>query len=191
LAVRRSLFNPRQNSIVEDFQIPLEIRFGGYRVVYDPEAVAVEEIAPTFAAQFGRRVRIAAGNYQTLFAHLDYLNPRRGFLAFSYVSHRVLRWLAPFLLPIAFFCSMFLLARPAFAILFTAQSLFYLAAAAGYWLMKRVKPLRWCSMPFHFCSMNLALLLGLLRYLRGHQTIAWKPTPRRLGDVALLDRVGR
>ncbi len=53
LAIRRSLFRPRKQSIVEDFQIPLEIRFKGYRVVYDPEAVAVEEIAPTF---FSHRV---------------------------------------------------------------------------------------------------------------------------------------
>jgi len=67
LAVRRCLFRPKRQSIVEDFQIPLEIRFQGYRVVYDPEAIAVEDIAPTFAAQFSRRVRIGAGNYQTLF----------------------------------------------------------------------------------------------------------------------------
>jgi cellulose synthase/poly-beta-1,6-N-acetylglucosamine synthase-like glycosyltransferase len=58
LAVRQSLFNPQKQSIVEDFQIPMEIRFKGHRVVYDPEAVAVEEIAPTFSAQFARRVRI-------------------------------------------------------------------------------------------------------------------------------------
>jgi len=49
LAIRRSLFHPRKQSIVEDLQIPLEIRFNGYRVVYDPEAVAVEEIAPNFS----------------------------------------------------------------------------------------------------------------------------------------------
>lgn len=190
LAVRRSLFNPRQHSIVEDFEVPLEIRFQGYRVVYDPEAIAIEEIAPTWSAQFGRRVRIGAGNYQTLFAHLDYLNPRRGFLAFSFFSHRVLRWLAPLLLPVGFVCSMSLAARPAFAALFVAQTLFYLMAASGYWLRKQAKPLRWCAGPFHFCSMNLALFLGLLRLLRGQQTLAWKPTPRRLGDAALLDRLG-
>src|SRR5262249_11319487 len=32
LAVRRELFSPRQQSIVEDFQIPLEIRFQGHHV---------------------------------------------------------------------------------------------------------------------------------------------------------------
>jgi len=134
LAVRRSLFSPKEQSIVEDFQIPLEIRFQGYRVVYDPEAIAVEETAPTWAAQFARRIRIGAGNYQTFFSHLEYLNPRKGFLAFSFFSHRVLRWLAPLLLPISFACSMLLSARPAFTILAALQGIFYLSAAIGWWL---------------------------------------------------------
>ena len=189
LAVRRSLFSPRQRSIVEDFQIPLEIRFQGYRVVYDPEAVAFEEIAPTWQAQFVRRVRIGAGNYQTFFAHPEYLNPRKGLLAFAFFSHRVLRWLAPILLPVAFVCGMLLAARPAFAAVTAAQSIFYLAAATGWWLKKQAKPLGWFSGPFHFCAMNLALFLGLLRFLRGQQTLAWQPTPRRLGDTS-LNKVG-
>lgn len=189
LAVRRSLFRPGETSIVEDFQISLEIRFQGYRVVYDPEAVAVEEIAPTWGAQFSRRVRIGAGNYQTFFAHPEYLNPRRGFLAFSFFSHRVLRWLVPFLLPAGFLCSVLLSARRPFAVLAAAQSAFYLSAAIGWWLKKEARPLRWCSIPFHFCAMNIALFLGLLRFLRGRQTLAWQPPPRRLGDAALLDKV--
>jgi cellulose synthase/poly-beta-1,6-N-acetylglucosamine synthase-like glycosyltransferase len=189
LAVRRSLFNPRRDLIVEDFQIPLEIRFQGHRVVYDPEAIAVEEIAPTLSAQFGRRVRIGAGNYQTLFAHLEYLNPRHGFLAFSFFSHRVLRWLTPLLLPLGFVCTLWLAMRPSFALLVVIQALFYLMAAVGYWLKMRAKPLRVCSGPFHFCSMNLALFLGLLRFVKGQQRLAWKPTPRRLGDAALLNKL--
>ena len=190
LAVRRSLFRPEDRSIVEDFQIPLEIRFHGHRVVYDPEAIAVEEIAPTWSAQFARRVRIGAGNYQTLFAHPEYLDPRKGFLAFCFFSHRVLRWLTPVLLPLGFVCSVLLSARHAFLALTAAQAGFYLIAAAGWWLKKEAKPLRWCSVPFHFCAMNLALFLGLLCFLRGRQTLTWQPTPRHLGTAAVLDKVG-
>jgi len=185
LAVRRRLFSPREQSIVEDFQIPLEIRFQGYRVVYDPEAIAVEEIAPTWSAQFARRVRIGAGNYQTFFGHPEYLNPCKGFLAFAFFSHRVLRWLAPVFLPAAFVCGLLAATRPAFAVVTAAQCIFYLAAATGWWLKKQAKPLRWFSVPFHFCSMNVALFLGLVRFLQGRQNLAWQPTPRRLGHAAL------
>jgi len=178
LAVRRSLFHPQKHSIIEDFQIPLEIRFKGYRVIYDPEAVAIEEIAPTLSAQFARRVRIGAGNYQTLFANLECLNPLKGLLAFCFFSHRVLRWLAPLLLLVGFICSMVMIKRLDFAILFIAQCAFYLSAFIGYWRKKQGKPARLLSAPLHFCLMNLAMLLGFLRYLSGQQKLTWNSTPR-------------
>jgi cellulose synthase/poly-beta-1,6-N-acetylglucosamine synthase-like glycosyltransferase len=190
LAVRRSLFHPRRQSIVEDFQIPLEVRFQGYRVVYDPEAVAVEEIAPTFSGQFARRVRIGAGDYQTLFQNLAYLNPLKGLLTFSFFSHKVLRWLVPIFLLVAFFCSLRLAAKPTFAMLVAAQSGLYFMATVGYWLEKKGKSSGLFGIPLHFCSMNLALLLGLFRYLSGRQTTAWKPTPRLVRSEMLLDRRG-
>lgn len=187
LAVRRSLFQPKRHSIVEDFQIPMEIRFQGYRVIYDPEAVAVEEIAPTFAAQFSRRVRIGAGNYQTLFANPGYLNPTMGLLSFCFFSHRVLRWLVPGFLFLAFLCSVLLAGRPAFVALLVAQCTFYGMAVLGYWCKQRKRTARIFSVPLHFCSMNLALFLGMLRYLSGKQTAVWNSTPRT-GDAMLLNR---
>jgi cellulose synthase/poly-beta-1,6-N-acetylglucosamine synthase-like glycosyltransferase len=183
LAVRRSLFHLSKQSIVEDFQIPLDIRFHGHRVVYDPEAIAVEEITPSFSAQFGRRVRIGAGNYQTLFASPEHFNPRHGLLTFSFFSHRVLRWFVPLLLVAAFVCSLSMVTQLEFALLFLAQCAFYGMAGAGYyWKKKRGRAGALLSVPFHFCLMNVALLFGLFRYLAGKQALTWKPTPRQLGD---------
>jgi hypothetical protein len=34
------------------------------------------------------------------------------------------------------------------------------------------------SIPYYFLSMNLALLLGLVAFLRGTQSIVWTPTAR-------------
>lgn len=186
LAVRSALFHCPEESIVEDFQIPLEIRFRGYRVVYDPEAVGFEEIAPTFTAQFARRVRIGAGNYQTLFRHPEYLDPRKGLLTFCFFSHRVLRWLVPIFLMIAFLSSILMVARPVFAGLVAVQCVFYGMAFLGYRRKKQHRPSRVFAAPWHFCSMNLALFLGLLRYLRGEQSAAWAATPRS-GDGVLLN----
>jgi cellulose synthase/poly-beta-1,6-N-acetylglucosamine synthase-like glycosyltransferase len=178
LAVRRSLFQLDKPSIVEDFQIPFDIRFQGYRVVYDPEAIAVEEIAPTLGAQFSRRVRLGAGDFQVLFNNLACLNPRKGMPAFCFFSHRVLRWLAPIFMLIAFFCSLLMVSRPEFQVLLALQGLFYGGALIGFWLKKHKKPAGILSLPLHFCSMNLALLLGLVQYLSGRQSLVWKATPR-------------
>jgi cellulose synthase/poly-beta-1,6-N-acetylglucosamine synthase-like glycosyltransferase len=178
LAVRRGLFRLAKPSIVEDFQIPLDIRFQGYRVVYDPEAVAVEEIAPTRSAQFARRIRLGAGDFQTLFSNLARLNPRNGLPAFCFFSHRVLRWLGPVFLVVAFLCSALLLRHPVFKVLAAAECIFYAAAILGYWSKNRGHSAGILSLPLHFCSMNLALLLGLVQYLRGRQSATWKATPR-------------
>jgi len=177
-AIRRELFGGRLHYVVEDFQVPLELRFRGHRVVYDPEAIAVEEIAPTFASQFERRVRLGAGNFQTLFGHLGYLSPFKGVPAFAYWSHRVLRWLTPFLLIIAFACSAGLMVAFTYRCLFLAQCVFYGLALLGYVCKKTGGSPVLCRVPCHFCSMNMALVLGLARHLSGHQTLAWTVTPR-------------
>ena len=178
LAVRRPLFRLDKPSIVEDFQIPLDIRFKGYRVIYDPEAVAVEEIAPTGSAQFARRVRLGAGDFQALFGNLGCLNPRNGLPAFCFFSHRVLRWLGPIFLLIAFLSSLFLVEEPTFRILVPAECAFYAGAYIGYLRKKRGKPAGVLALPVNFCSMNLALLLGLFQYLSGRHSAIWKATPR-------------
>lgn len=188
LAVRRSLFRPQKRTIIEDFQIPLEIRLRGYRVIYDPEALAVEEIAPTLSAQFARRVRIGAGNYQTLFANLQCLNPLKGMLAFCFFSHRVLRWLAPLLLLVAFGCSALMAGDGRFSVLLAAQCAFYLSAFLGYLFKKLGKRARVLALPLHFCSMNLAMLLGLFRYLRGEQKLTWASTPRQAQTLLVADQ---
>jgi cellulose synthase/poly-beta-1,6-N-acetylglucosamine synthase-like glycosyltransferase len=180
-AIRRDLFSPRLQCLVEDFQVPLEVRFRGYRVVYDPEAIGVEEIAPTFASQFERRVRLGAGNFQTLFSNPGYLSPFKGIPAFAYWSHRVLRWLTPCLLIAAFGSSACLIVDLTYRWLFLSQCVFYGLALVGYVYKKGDRsPVLFCT-PWHFCSMNMAMVFGLVRYLSGNQSVAWTVTPRETG----------
>jgi cellulose synthase/poly-beta-1,6-N-acetylglucosamine synthase-like glycosyltransferase len=187
LAVRCSLFPPKKRTIVEDFQISLEARAQGYRVVYDPEAIAVEEVASTSSAQFTRRVRIGCGDYQTLFHNLHCLNPLRGLPAFAFFSHRALRWLTPVLLLVAFVCSVVMITHPGFVKWVAAQCIFYAMAITGYQLKKRGPSPRLLAIPLQFCATNLALLFGFFRFLRGGQPLTWKSTFRRLQPEVILD----
>ena len=178
-AIRRELFRPQPNLIIEDLQIALDVRFQGYRVIYDPDAVAVEEIAPTFTSQFERRIRLGAGDFQTLFGYPQYLNPFKGVPAFAYWSHRVLRWLTPFSLIVAFACSAGLFLNLTYRSLFFAQCTFYAMALLGYWKEREGGSSRLFRLPFYFCSMNTAYIFGLARYLSGRQSVAWAATPRQ------------
>ena len=188
LAVRRSLFHPRKQSIVEDFQIPMEIRFRGYRVVYDPEAAGREDLPPTLSAQFERRARISAGSFQTLFGNPRFLNPFNGLPTFAYFSHKVLRWITPLVLIVTFSCNALLSARPFYAGLLVAQTLFYAAALMGYWRKRHGRQPGLCSMPFYFCAINLPLLVGMVRYFAGRQNLAWKVTPREIPPEIIAAR---
>lgn len=187
-AIRRELFRPEPNLIVEDFQIPLDLRFRGYWILYDPSAVAVEEIAPTFGSQFERRIRLGAGNFQTLFGHPGYLNPFKGRPAFAYWSHRVLRWITPVLMILAFVATAGLLRSRFYFATFLAQCVFYAMALAGYWLKKQGHSAGICKVPLYFCTMNAAMLLGMIRHLGRRQSTAWTATPRKASTEVAASR---
>ncbi len=179
-AVRRSLFRPMEKWIVEDFQLPMEIRFEGHRVVYCPEATGTEEAAPSMAAEYHRKVRIGAGAYQTLLGNPQFLNPFKGLPAFAYFSHKVLRWLAPLFLVAALIANILLVSRPFYVATLAAQAAFALLALVGYLQQRRsASPGSLASAAYYFSVMNMALLHGMARYLTRRQQVVWSATPRR------------
>jgi cellulose synthase/poly-beta-1,6-N-acetylglucosamine synthase-like glycosyltransferase len=177
-AVRRSLFRPMTNWIIEDFQMPMEIRYEGHRVVYDPEARGSEEAAPSLAAEYRRKVRIGAGAFQTLLRNPQFLNPFVGLPFLAYFSHKVLRWLAPLLLLALLATNIILAGQPLYAAFLAAQAGLYAMALAGWAQGRRGQRGGLLSAAYYFVLMNVALLHGLLRYLSGRQNTLWAATPR-------------
>ncbi len=185
-AIRRALFEPLpKQAIIDDFLIAMRIRDKGARVIYDPEAAAIEESAADVKGEFRRRIRIGAGNFHALRFTARLLSPTAGRIAFSYWSHKVLRWLAPFALPAAFGASIVLASSGVWDV----WRFFYAACAAGGVLLAALALAGWrmemsnvhrsvFSVPYYFLSMNLALLLGFFRFLTGGQTTVWQRTER-------------
>jgi hypothetical protein len=58
-----------------------------------------------------------------------------------------------------------------------------LLALLGHRLDARAQYWAPASIPYYFASMNLALLLGLVAFLRGTQTIVWAPTARAAATI--------
>lgn len=178
-AIRRTLFRPLpRQAIIDDFLVAMNVRSVGERLAYDPEAVAWEEAAPTTADEFRRRVRIGAGAYHALRFTLPLLSPLAGRVAFSYWSHKVFRWLVPFALPLAFFAALASSGEAFYAASAAALALLFLTAAAGYALERRRVLPRALSLPYYFVAMNLALLLGFVRFLTDSQGSTWERTAR-------------
>lgn len=175
-ALRRHLFQPPpQDSIIEDFVLSMELVAAGWRVVYEPAAVAFEEGAPSLQADWRRRTRIAAGGFQAIARLRPLLHPRYGLVWWQYISHRVLRWaVTPFLLPAAFVLNWLLIAHPFYLMLALGQTLFYGTGLLGY---RQAKQGRGGGLPyivFFFCLTNVAALVGFWRYLTGNQAVTWE-----------------
>lgn len=184
-AVRKELWagSIESNAIIEDFVVSMRIAENRYRVIYEPDAYAEEEPTQDLNAELIRRKRIAAGGFQSIIWLKSLLNPfKYGVVTFQYVSHRVLRWaLVPFLLPIVFFTNLYLaffLHSILYLLIFLAQCLFYLFALVGWRLELKRKKVKIFYFPFVLAMMNYAAYHGLIRYLRGSQSVVWERVKR-------------
>jgi cellulose synthase/poly-beta-1,6-N-acetylglucosamine synthase-like glycosyltransferase len=178
-AIRRSLFVPiPPDGIVEDFLIAMNVRAAGYRVVYEPEAIAWEEVAPNARHEFRRRVRIGAGNFHALRHTWRMLNPVAGGVALAFWSHKVCRWLVPLFLAAAQISAAMLAGEPVYAVAAVVGGVLVLLGVLGHRLDLRARYWAPASIPYFFLSMNLALLFGLIAFGRGTQSIVWTPTVR-------------
>lgn len=179
-AVRRHLFPPfPAGTVVDDFVAALRVLESGYEVKYEPEAIAHEESAPGGAAEYKRRVRIAAGCFRALWQHRALLWPRHGFVAIALWSHKVLRWLTPQALLFALIANVLLATQSwVYSGLLLGQCAAYFFAALGL-LGLAPKPLRGpAQAAAHFVEMNAALLVGFWKFSRGAQGQTWAPTER-------------
>jgi cellulose synthase/poly-beta-1,6-N-acetylglucosamine synthase-like glycosyltransferase len=182
-AIRRALFSPIPvHGIIDDFLVSMGVRQKGFRLVYDPEATATEETAITVGDEFRRRVRIGAGNFHALPYTWRLLIPTAGLVCLSYWSHKVLRWIVPFSLVLAFSSAMSLVGQPFYAFATIAAAVVCALALVGYYLERGRIRTRLFGIPYYFLSMNLALALGLWRCLSGKQMLAWNRTPRGAGE---------
>jgi cellulose synthase/poly-beta-1,6-N-acetylglucosamine synthase-like glycosyltransferase len=178
-AIRRSLFLPiPPDGVVEDFLIAMNVRAAGHRVVYEPEAIAWEEVAPNARQEFRRRVRIGAGNFHALRHTWRMLNPLAGAVALAFWSHKVCRWLVPLFLVAAEISAVTLAREPVYGAAAALGAALVLLALLGHRLDLRARYWAPASVPYYFLSMNLALLLGLIAFGRGTQSTVWTPTAR-------------
>lgn len=179
-AVERARYRPLPpGTIVDDFLVPMLMRLtGGGSVVFRPEATAWETVPQTVQDEFRRRVRIGAGDVHALYETWRLLLPAHGMLALSYWSHKVLRWLGPWLLILAFVSNLLLLDRPWGRALMALQGAGYTLGIAAP-LVRRLPVVgRTATAASYFIALNAALLLGALKFLSGRSAPVWQTTPR-------------
>jgi cellulose synthase/poly-beta-1,6-N-acetylglucosamine synthase-like glycosyltransferase len=177
-AIRRELYSPLLPTDINDFLNPLQIIARGYTGVFEPAAVCYEEAAENFSQEYRRKVRIISRSLNALRRIPAVLNPlnntRHWFLL---VSHKLLRWFAPFFMILLFVSSLALLRFPVYRTAALLQAVFYGIALVG-WLWKPQKLGKIFSLVFYFCMVNLASLVGCVKCFRGDLSRQWAP-PRQ------------
>ena len=178
--MRKSLFKKiAPNTIVDDFVIPLAARQEtGCRIIYDREAVAYEETPESITSEFRRRSRIGAGGFQSIGQLCGLLHPRHGWVCFTFLSHKILRWLCPFFLIGALATTFPLIQYPAFMALLVVQVAFYCGSLLASYLPTRPRFLRYLKLGTMFTMMNAGLLVGFFRWLFWEQNGTWSRTER-------------
>lgn len=182
-AVRKSLYEPLQADVISDFVEPLKIVQKGYRVLYEPEAVAWEATAEDPEKEFGRRVRIVTRSVYSLLGDrslLTLLNPLRySIFSVQFWSHKVLRWLSGLFLVLVFALNIPSVGQGlVYAITMAGQVAFYLLAFWGLiseGVLKRRAP-KLPHIAYYFCLSCYAMLKGVTRGLRGRTMVTWEPS---------------
>jgi biofilm PGA synthesis N-glycosyltransferase PgaC len=169
-AIRRELYPfPERGVINDDFVIPMRIVARGYRAVYEPAAVAVEEAQEMEG--FRRRVRIASGNIQQLGELPRLLMPPRLLPLFFFISHKAMRLLVPPAMIACFVANLFLLGEPLYTALFVGQLAFYALALGGAAFALRPRLLR---LPYYFSMVNAGLLVAVFERAVRRRPVAWR-----------------
>jgi len=180
-AMRRELYTPiPDGTLIDDFVIPLTARLRtGCHIVFDNDAIAREDTPPNIGSEFRRRSRIGTGGFQSLPVLWRLLNPMRGWIAFTFLSHKVLRWMCPFLLIGMLAASSLLWMIPAYGALLLAQLAFYGVSFATALAPAQHKPPKLLRLATMFTCMNIALLVGFGRWLWGSAQLGvWHRTIR-------------
>lgn len=181
-AMRTHLYEPiKQNTLIEDFIMTMQLAAEGYRVAYEPEAQAVETASESITEEKKRKVRISAGGIQAVIRLMPLLNVFRfGKLTFQYVSHRALRWtLVPLCLLATLSISPLLASESLiYDVLFRVQAVFYLLALGGYAIRDARTNNKYLHIPYYFAFMHWCVVLGWVKYLKGEQSVAWDKARR-------------
>lgn len=174
-SIRKNLVNKMQKNIInDDFFISTNIMQQGYDVIMNTKAKAYEEPNDNFESQFIRHIRDGAGHYQAIVIFWKMLFFRKG--SFVYFSHRILRWLVPFFLILAFVSNIFLIGDLAFFNIFFGLQLFvYLGLLIYYFFyLKKGITIKYINLIFYFFSVNLSLFIGFVQLIKKQQKSTWE-----------------
>jgi cellulose synthase/poly-beta-1,6-N-acetylglucosamine synthase-like glycosyltransferase len=159
-ATRRESYLVVDPRMGHDLSLPFNMVKRGWRAKYEPRASATEKTTPTNEAEFARKRRMMSHTWPILLTG-GILDPRgySPLYAFQVLSHRLLRYVTPFLHVAALAASI----RARYRLALTVQLAFFAAAAAGRPPLAR-----------YYVLVTASPAFGLYDYLRKGTPAGWE-----------------
>jgi cellulose synthase/poly-beta-1,6-N-acetylglucosamine synthase-like glycosyltransferase len=170
-ATRREAYLVVDPIMGHDLSFPFNMVKRGWRAVYAPEARASEKMVPTIEGEFARKRRMMSHGWPIV-VRGGMLSPR-GYgplYALMIFSHRVLRYLSPFLHVIALVTSLALLGHGWVYVAAVAIQLAVLGAAA----LGSFVPARPLLVARYYVLTTASLAAGLWDWLRHGTPVGWE-----------------
>ena len=175
-AIRRDLFMGVPTGVTDDFVTSTRVIAQGYRLVFEPDAIAYEHVAKNQKKEFGRKVRVMTRGLFAVVMMRELFNPARyGFYAFQLFIHKVLRRLLYIPLVVILITNIFLVQVHWFYILtMLGQVALYGTALLGWQMIQRdMKMPKLVSLPTFGVMVYLAAAIATWNLIRGNQIVRW------------------
>ena len=173
-AIRKKDYRQLKNdTILDDFEVPINIIRQGKRVIFESSAVAYDQVSNNMAVEKQRKIRTLAGNYQSFIRNRWLFSPCKNPIFWQFISHKVLRLVVPY-------CLILLLLIPLFVDSDFIQSLFFIQCIVYFLALIGPK----LNLPgvlgsivnfFNvFLQMQLFVVIALMVFLSGKLDVKWK-----------------
>ncbi len=172
-AIRKELQLPVMPEYDYDCISPLQVIEQKHHVVYEPDARFYEIPVASLRDLFQTRVRMITKDFAGTLSRKSLINPfKHPKISMTLISHKLLRWLIPFFLIPLFACNLFLIESRLFQFFFIGQVVLYSLAFLGSAIKHKRGVL---AIPFYFCIVNLAALVGVIKAIIGKKVPVWQP----------------
>ena len=173
-AIRKKDYRQLKNdTILDDFEVPINIIRQGKRVIFESSAVAYDQVSNNMAVEKQRKIRTLAGNYQSFIRNRWLFSPCKNPIFWQFISHKVLRLVVPY-------CLILLLLIPLFVDSDFIQSLFFIQCIVYFLALigpkLNLSGVLGSIVNFFnvFLQMQLFVVIALMVFLSGKLDVKWK-----------------
>jgi len=170
----KNYYQLRNDTLLDDFEIPMQIVKKKLRVVLESQAKIYDESQEDIVGEKNRKIRTLTGNFQSFLWNKWLFIPWKNPIIFQFLSHKVFRLLVPYAMFITLISSL-VADGMFFNVMFLAQVLFYFLGFLGS-SIEAVKNIKLISVIVVFVGLNVSAVLALKQFLRGQVKVRWDKT---------------